>query len=267
MNRRASQRGARARQPHRVDPAVRAARWAAAGRWLRHGAVASVGVGVVAGTVWGVAWLMAPDNFPLEAVHFDSRLEHVRESDLREALDDHLDDGFWGLDIGAIRGALEELPWVETAAVRRVWPGQLRVQIREHEAVAVWNGEALLSTAGDVFAADPDTWPSDLPDLAGPDEHAADVAERFVELGHAMDRIGFQVAGLAVDARESWTAELDTGARIRLGREDIQMRLQRFVTAYPGLVREQERELARADLRYPNGFSVRWRDDENNAPN
>ena len=267
MNRRSSQRGARTRRPRAVDPGVRAARWAAVRRWAARSALATVVAAVLAGGVWGTAWLMAPDTFPLESVYFDSRLEHVRETDLREALDGRLDDGFWALDLDAIRASLEELPWVETAAVRRIWPGHLRVQIREHEAAAVWNDSALLSTAGEVFEAAPDSRPPDLPELAGPDERAEEVAERFRELALAMERIGFAVTGLSMDARESWTAELDTGARIRLGREDINARLQRFVSDYPGLVREQDRELARADLRYPNGFSVRWRDDDNNAPN
>ncbi|SEO74620.1 cell division protein FtsQ/DivIB [Aquisalimonas asiatica] len=269
MKRQRATASARRRGPVRrpVDPAVRAERRARVLLWLRRSGLAGVAAAGVGGAVWGTAWLLAPETFPLESVHFDSRLEHVREGDLRDALDGRLNDGFWALDVDGIRRALEALPWVDRAAVRRVWPGQLRVEIREQEAVAVWNDEALLGASGDVFAAPEDTWPEGLPALSGPDGRESDVAERYRELQRAVAGIGFGVERLGMDDRESWTAELDSGARIRLGREDVADRLERFVAAYPGLVREREEEMARADLRYPNGFSVRWRDDGNNAPN
>lgn len=269
MKRQRPTTGARRRGPARqpVDPAVRAERRAWLLLWVRRSALTGAVAAGIGGAVWGSAWLLAPETFPLESVHFDSRLEHVREGDLRQALEGRLDDGFWALDVDGIRQALEALPWVDRAAVRRVWPGQLRVEIREQEAVAVWNDEALLSAGGEVFAAPEDTWPGGLPSLSGPEGREADVAARYLDLQRAVDDIGFEVEHLDMDDRESWTAELDSGARIRLGREDVAERLQRFVAAYPGLVREREEEMARADLRYPNGFSVRWRDNGNNAPN
>ncbi|MDN3517418.1 cell division protein FtsQ/DivIB [Aquisalimonas lutea] len=266
MKREREQRGARRRRQG-TDPAERSARRARVGRWLLRFAGGAGAAATLAGAVWGVAWVLAPDTFPLESVHFDSRLEHVREGDLRDALEGHLDDGFWGLDVTAIRGALEGLPWVETAAVRRVWPGQLRVKIREQEAVAVWNDEALLGAGGDVFAAQRATWPSGLPELGGPQGRHDEVRDRYRQLQRALEPIGFGVTGLRMDARESWTAELDTGARLRLGQDNLQQRMERFVTAYPQVAREREAGLARADLRYPNGFSVRWRDQQDDAPN
>lgn len=269
MTRQRPTTGARRRGPTRrpMDPAVRAERRARALLWVRRSAMTGVAAAGIGGAVWGTAWLLAPETFPLESVYFDTRLEHVREGDLREALDGRLNDGFWGLDVDGVRQALEALPWVDRAAVRRVWPGQLRVEIREHEAVAEWNDEALLSAGGDVFAAPEETWPSGLPSLSGPEGREAEVAARYLELQRAVAGIGFNVERLGMDDRESWTAELDSGARIRLGRDDVADRLERFVAAYPGLVREREEEMARADLRYPNGFSVRWRDNGNNAPN
>lgn len=268
MKARRSKRGAQPRKPASglaVEPALRVQRRARRLHWLRRGALAGVVTAGLVAAAWGTAWLLAPGTFPLQSVHFDSRLQHVREGDLRDALRGHLADGFLGLDVDAIHRALEALPWVETAAVRRVWPGQLRVEIREQVAAAVWNGEALLNTSGEAFDAPEDTWPSDLPDLSGPAGREADVAQRHQEVARALGRIGLAVDGLAMDARESWTIELESGARIRLGRESVDRRLARFLAAYPGLVRERGTDLAHADLRYPNGFSVRWREDGNHA--
>ena len=43
-----------------------------------------------------------------------------------------------------------------------------------------------------------------------------------------------------------------------LGRADTRRRLQRFVQAWPGVFVDRVDELQRVDLRYSNGFSVRW---------
>ncbi|MFN3305532.1 MAG: cell division protein FtsQ/DivIB, partial [Roseateles sp.] len=65
------------------------------------------------------------------------------------------------------------------AEVRRVWPGQLRVRLEEHRAVAFWDGRgdwgepplerALLNSHAEVFHANLGEVEDDgLPQLAGP---------------------------------------------------------------------------------------------------
>ncbi len=252
----------RGAQPQRqpVDPVQRARRRAALARTGRLAGISLIVVAVIGGTGYGIRFLSAPETFPLQAVHFDTRLEWVRESDLRDALDPHLRTGFWGLDVARIRGAIEALPWVDRASVRRVWPGTLRISIQEQEAVATWNDEALMNPRGELFAPEADSWPTGLPELAGPDGREIEVSDRYRELDRAFGGMGKAVVAVAMDARESWKVTLDGGARVQLGRQEVDDRVRRFVRAWPALTREQERQLATADLRYPNGFAVRWGD-------
>lgn len=260
MRRTRVRRGAQPRQPRqRVgDPALRARRRAAFARTGRLAGISLLVVAALGGAGYGFHYLSAPETFPLQSVHFDTRLERVREGDLREALDPHLNTGFWGLDVERIRGAIEALPWVDAASVRRVWPGMLRISIHEQEAVATWNGDALMNPKGELFAPESDTWPSGLPQLAGPEGREREVSDRYRELDRAFGGMGKAVVSVAMDARESWKVTLDGGARVQLGRHEVDNRVRRFVRAWPALAREQETQLAAADLRYPNGFAVRW---------
>lgn len=246
------------RQKAAPDPARRARRLAALARTGRMAGIGVLLVTVVGGAVYGVRFLVSPETFPLQAVHFDSRLEKVREAELREALDGHLHTGFWGLDVDGIRHAVAALPWVRDASVRRVWPGTLRITIREQEAVAVWNGEALMNPHGELFAPNPDTWPGSLPRLHGPEGRAYRVSERFRDFDRAFGGTGKAVVAVAMDARESWQVTLDGGAEVKLGRHEVDARVQRFVRAWPSIERRRSAELASADLRYPNGFALRW---------
>ncbi|MFN2338390.1 MAG: cell division protein FtsQ/DivIB, partial [Gammaproteobacteria bacterium] len=51
---------------------------------------------------------------------------------------------------------------------------------------------------------------------------------------------------------------LDTGVSMQLGRIDARQRVRRFLRAYPSLVASREERLQHVDLRYSNGFAVRW---------
>ncbi|MCA1804029.1 MAG: FtsQ-type POTRA domain-containing protein [Xanthomonadaceae bacterium] len=45
---------------------------------------------------------------------------------------------------------------------------------------------------------------------------------------------------------------------MQLGRIDARQRVRRFLRAYPSLVASREERLQHVDLRYSNGFAVRW---------
>ena len=63
---------------------------------------------------------------------------------------------------------------------------------------------------------------------------------------------------LIMDERGAWRIELESGQVIRLGRRDVDERLDRFFqVAAPVLVDEFDR-VRHVDLRYTNGFSVGW---------
>ncbi|MCK8516295.1 cell division protein FtsQ/DivIB [Methylonatrum kenyense] len=256
--RRMQRSGAVARRPQQPSASSQRHRRMCLRRFGRRGGVLVLVLVLAGGGAYAVQELTAPDQFPLQAVQFDSELQRVREQDLRAALDPLLDGGFLALDVSAIRRALEDIAWVRSASVRRQWPGTLRVTIVEQEAVAVWNEDALLSSEGEVFAPDPATWPSGLPQMAGPDQRPEKVSVRFASLQSLLDDAGLELQGIAVDARASWSATVNEGAQLLLGREEVESRAARFAAVYPELAETQDGALERADLRYPNGFAIRW---------
>lgn len=196
--------------------------------------------------------------FPLAAVRFDGDLDRVRAADLRAAVAPHLDAGLLGVDVTAVRGAVEALPWVAGAAVRRVWPDAVRITVTEQVAVALWGGGALMNAAGEVFR--PERLPTGLPRLAGPPGSADRVLARFRELHPRLAAVGLEARGLTLDERRSWTVHLAGDVPLRIGREDVAARVARFLAAWPRIAAEPGRRLAAADLRYPNGFALQWQE-------
>ena len=46
---------------------------------------------------------------------------------------------------------------------------------------------------------------------------------------------------------------------LRLGKRDLELRLQRFCRAYPVVFADKPDELSSVDLRYARGMAVQWK--------
>ena len=76
----------------------------------------------------------------------------------------------------------------------------------------------------------------------------------------AFEAIDARIETLAMSARGSWRAELDSGAQVELGRggeAEVMARVQAFVGTVPQLTARYERPLAYADLRHADGYALR----------
>lgn len=104
--------------------------------------------------------LRSGEWFPVQMVRLDSPVRHLAPDDVETALEPFLDKGMFGLDVTGMRRAVEALPWVASASVRRVWPDMVELTIREHAPLARWGESGLITGAGEVFEPDPASIPS-----------------------------------------------------------------------------------------------------------
>jgi cell division protein FtsQ len=166
------------------------------------------------------------------------------------------------VDLQATRAAIETLPWVHRADVRKRWPDTLEVRIEEHQVVARWSPDAgeprLVSAQGDVFVADTE---QTLPVFIGPEGSAPRILARHEEFNAGLSEIGRHVVAVQLSAREAWRVRLDDGVIVDLGRDQdkqaLASRLSRFVSTYPKLREQLPVAFNTVDMRYPNGFAVR----------
>jgi cell division protein FtsQ len=67
------------------------------------------------------------------------------------------------------------------------------------------------------------------------------------------------ITGVALTERGSWSVTTASGAQIVIGdRDQAGRRLHRFLNVYPQLMAGHTDGFTYADLRYTNGFAVRW---------
>lgn len=220
---------------------------------------AAAAAGFAAGLIWAGYRITDPAMLPVKTVRVGGELQFLAESRLRETVAPFARAGLLRVDVAEVRSALEGLPWVDRAEVRRAWPDALEIAIREQRPVARWADEALVNHRGELFHPPAEQWPVGLPELSGPDRNAAAIASHFSELRNLLAPLGLEPAALVQDERRSWRLSLSNGIDLRLGRKQTAERLLRFMRLYPRVLAERAGEIRRVDLRYTNGFAVAWR--------
>ena len=166
---------------------------------------------------------------------------------------------YFATDLSDIKKELEQRPWVASAAVRRVWPDRLVIDIREEKPLAYWADGRLVSRTGELFRPPNPEVAGRLPRLAGPDERVREVIRMAQTMNDRLVSHGLGFAGLELEARGAWTLTLANGIEVVLGRDQVDKRFERFMTVYETRLASRSDEVSRVDARYTNGVAVQWK--------
>jgi cell division protein FtsQ len=196
---------------------------------------------------------------PVETIAMDGAFQRVSPGEIEKAVRPFMHTGFLSADLDAIQRAVEALPWVDRARVQRLWPSSLRVSVTEQTAAARWGESGLINTRGELFVREAAHVPAELPRLAGPEGSAHEVAQRYLEIQGRMLEAGMRIAALRLDERGAWEMDLDSGVTVRIGRRDVEERIERFIRTASTVIAHRPGEIAYVDMRYSNGFAIGWR--------
>lgn len=221
---------------------------------LRNIANALIAFSVLAVLYGAVHYLVhLPGLFPLHSVRLSEAPQRVMPEEVLKVVRSEVNGNLFTVDIGRLRAALEQLPWVRSVSIRREFPDRLALQVEEHQPLARWNGSALVNTHGEVFAAYSE---ETLPAFIGQEGDSFEVAQRYAEFGQQLAALKLSVAQIALTPRHAWQLHLSNGMVLELGREEMEQRLARFVAVYPYSLAALEGAVRYVDLRYRNGFAL-----------
>src|ERR1700730_8300020 len=195
---------------------------------------------------------------PVRVISMDGSFQRVSPGQIEKAIAPFSQAGFMSADLDGIQRAIEALPWVERARIQRRWPNSLHVTVIEQTAAARWGESGLLNTRGELFVRSATHVPAELPRLSGPEGTESQVAQRYLSVQGRMLEAGMRIAALRLDARGAWEIDLDSGVTVRLGRRDVDERIERFIHTASQVISHRLNEITYVDMRYSNGFAIGW---------
>ena len=206
-----------------------------------------------------VDYLRDPANLPIRTIRIENEFRHLDRTALQKTLGAAVDGGFFSVDLGRVREAALSLPWVAEARVTRVWPDRLLVEVTEQLALARWNDDGLVNAKGEVFRPREAGRPSLPLHFRGPEGKAAEMLGFYRRIAPAFRQRGLRIRSVELDPRGEWRLGLRDGMVVVVGREQKDFRIERLLGVYAVLA-NNERKIGRIDLRYEQGFAVRWRE-------
>ena len=210
-------------------------------------------------------WVVHLPVFPFKQVNVSSSaggggnggsevLKHVTREQIEAVVRHEVTGNFFTVDLERLRNGFTKLPWVRTAAVRRVWPQSLEVTLEEHVALARWGSSSLVNVHGELFHAASD---EELPLFEGPDDSPLEMLRQYVVFSGLLRPLQQNIQEINLSPRRAWRLHLETGTVVELGREQMEARLERFVRVHDRSSGQLNPQPHHVDLRYPNGFALR----------
>jgi cell division protein FtsQ len=216
----------------------------------------AAGPGLLARINWRAAGAAA--GFLVAGAALAAVLMYALDRPVRRAVAEVVKGGLASVDLDRVRERIERIDWVDEAVVQRRWPDAIRVVITEQVPAARWNDAGLLNARGELFIRNARYVPPELPLLEGPEGSEGAVAQLYLDVQGRMLEAGLRLTGVRLDDRGAWEIRLANGVVVKLGRQAVNERLERFIRLAGPLVAKRYSEITHVDMRYTNGFSVGW---------
>lgn len=204
-------------------------------------------------------WLLETNRYPIESIQLTGAISHTDPETLKSSILPFTQAGFFALNVGSLQQQLLTLPWVKQVDIRRVWPDQLIVHVVEHQPSALWNDVAVISDQAVLFSPpQKDLTTLQLPKLFGPSNKHVVVWEQYRKMEEIISPLQLQLTTIELAQRGAWQVKLDNGIHLKLGTQDVLVRLRGFVEIYQQALQQQSQQIAYVDLRYSNGMAIGW---------
>lgn len=211
--------------------------------------------GIAVATVCLLGWFYVA-NQPLQVV-VHGVIEEERQRDIESLIEQSSNSGSLLISALEVAESVQELPWTKDVKVWRTVANVLHIEVGAKQAMARLDEGTVLTVVGDVISQS-STGENKLPTLTGleNDEQAKTDAQildlirtRLAESGIAVSEFEHTIKG--------WNVVLVNGDSVLLGRDELEHRLDRFLTVYTKITKLKSNTIVKADARYEHGVAVK----------
>ncbi|HMS26542.1 MAG TPA: cell division protein FtsQ/DivIB [Burkholderiaceae bacterium] len=195
----------------------------------------------------------------------DSKYQNT--SNIREAILPSLSGGILDINLGFVKSAFENLPWVRSATVKRIYPNRINVSLTEHLVIGVWgdfDDRKLVNVHGELFDVGSDELEeiSRLPKFVGNNSQSILIVNMYQKLKDMFTSMNTHISKIQLSPRGNWSIFLANGTHLELGRGNVDQIFQNTKLALHAAVKVAEKyeknvkDIKYVDLRYPSGYAI-----------
>lgn len=217
--------------------------------------------------IFGIQYYVKNEVNNLREIAVKGDITHNDISTIRSQLVSTVSGNFYNINLIKTKQKFEEMPWINHAVVKRVYPSQIEVNLSEFKPKAIWgirDDLRLIDDAGIVFEAEMDEDQYDqMPQFIGPDGQNKAILEMYREISLALNPLQNKIKVLELNSRGSWIVTLHSGGHIEMGRGtviDVIERAKKFSQGAEQVLAKLNKkmnDIQYIDLRHPDGYAMR----------
>ena len=214
---------------------------------------------IAGGLTYGWHWATQPQTFPVKSVLVVGQLHFVSEEKVSSIVMPYVSKGFFNVPVALIQHRLLQIPGVKKVDIGRRFPAQVTIHVIERTPVASYAKGGLISDNGILFKPHQVKEVSALPTVDAPQSELLPAVKMYQSLSAVLAADKLAIAKLDLDKSGQWVIHLASGPIIYPGEEQVIPRVKNFVKAYNDLIEKNKGKILQSvDLRYRQGFAVRW---------
>jgi cell division protein FtsQ len=202
--------------------------------------------------------MIRSSHWNIDNIELDAEFKRVNSEQIRVAVASYPERSFFKVKVNDIRENIMHIPWVQQVTIKKKWPNSIIIKVIEHKAVAVWNDNKLLNEKGEVFKVDSIDDLAALPSISGNDGNSQQIWDKYIRFNDIVKSTGFDIDTTKVSSRGGWSLYLSNGININLGSQKMDAKLVRLTDTWTKLLNKNKQLPHYIDLRYTNGYVVKW---------
>ena len=204
-------------------------------------------------------WVQRPENLTIKSVEVTGDLKYLDQASLQPIIEPYVATNLFLLEAKELETELEFNSWIYSASLTKLWPDKLRITIHEERPIAFWGEGSMLNEFGEIIDAELSEKAGQLPVLYSPQDNGRTMVENYLKVQKWTQGYTMEIVEFREDSRGSWQLTLANGLTVNIGRVQQERRLRRFVVGYKRELMDQVSKIDTVDLRYTNGFAVKWK--------
>ena len=198
-------------------------------------------------------------NQSITKIQYVNEMKRVSPDELRGISTKIYDEGFLQINLSDIQEEIGQVNWVKSVSLERQWPDQINILIEEEDIIGWWNKDSIINSKGNLFSLDEQSLPGGLIEFYGPNGQQAIVYEKYLLFAEELSTRGILIEKVTLDFKGSWIVTIRPNIALRLGKENIGERFDRFLMIWDESLLDNLAVIEYIDLRYTEGFSVKKR--------